>query len=65
MTRNKELYTQIKSHDDLCLQYIRNHGGSAQLCDIKFSSDIVQRLINRRLVKVTNTGKGFYLQLED
>ncbi|MFQ4141393.1 hypothetical protein [Chlorogloeopsis sp. ULAP02] len=65
MNSNKHLYTQIQSHDDLCLQYIRNHGGSAQLCDIKFSNDIVQRLISRKLVKVTNTGKGFYLQLED
>ncbi len=65
MNTKKDFDTKIQSHDDLCLQYLRNHGGSAQLCEVRFRIGIIQRLINRKLVKVTNKGTGFYLELDE
>lgn len=54
-----------KDHSQLCLQYLRCCGGSARLCTINFSLSVIQTLVNQRKVKITNTGAGFYVQLED
>ncbi|MHC5762365.1 hypothetical protein [Nostoc sp.] len=54
-----------KDHSQLCLQYLRRCGGSARLCTINFSLSVIQTLVNQRKVKITNTGAGFYVQLED
>ncbi|MDZ7970244.1 MULTISPECIES: hypothetical protein [unclassified Nostoc] len=54
-----------KDHSQLCLQYLRRCGGSARLCSINFSLGVIQTLVNQRRVKITNTGAGFYVQLED
>ncbi|QFS51619.1 hypothetical protein GXM_10447 [Nostoc sphaeroides CCNUC1] len=35
------------------------------MCSIKFSLGVIQTLVNRKLVKVTNTGAGFFIELED
>ncbi|MEH2386806.1 MAG: hypothetical protein V7K14_13730 [Nostoc sp.] len=55
----------LKDHSQLCLQYLRRCGGSARLCTINFSLGVIQTLVNRKLVKINNTGAGFYVQLED
>lgn len=47
-----------------CLKFVKNMGGRVQLCKIQFSSYIIQRLVNLDQVKVTNTGMGFYLELD-
>ncbi len=49
----------------LCLQYLRRCGGSARLCSINFSLSLIQTLVNQKLVKITNIGAGFYVQLEE
>ncbi len=54
---------QNQSHQ--CLQYLRLCGGSARLCTIQFSLGVIQTLVNQNLVKITNTGTGFSVQLED
>ncbi|WP_190737216.1 hypothetical protein [Nostoc sp. FACHB-888] len=54
-----------KDHSQLCLQYLSRCGGSARLCSINFSLGVIQTLVNQRRVKITNTGAGFYVQLED
>lgn len=54
-----------KDHSQLCLQYLSRCGGSARLCSINFSLGVIQTLVNRNLVKVTNTGAGFFVELED
>jgi len=48
-----------------CLQYLRRCGGSARLSSIKFSLSLIQALVNQKLVKVTNTGAGFYVELNE
>ncbi|MBC1299710.1 hypothetical protein GNF11_33415 [Nostoc sp. UCD122] len=61
----KSTYPTSTDHSSLCLQYLRRCGGSARLCSIKFSLGVIQGLVNQRKVKITNTGAGFYVQLED
>ncbi|MDZ8066991.1 MAG: RNA-guided endonuclease IscB [Nostoc sp. DedQUE08] len=46
-------------------QYLRRCGGSARLCSISFSLSLIQTLVNQKKVKITNTGTGFYVQLEE
>jgi len=46
------------------LRFVKNMGGRVQLCKVQFSSYIIQGLVNLDQVKVTNTGVGFYLELE-
>ncbi|OYD99953.1 hypothetical protein [Nostoc sp. 'Peltigera membranacea cyanobiont' 232] len=48
-----------------CLQYLGRCGGSARLGSIKFSLGVIQALVNRKLVKVTNTGAGFFVELDE
>lgn len=54
-----------KDHSQLCLQYLRRCGGSARLSAIRFSLCVIQTLVNRKLVKVTNTGAGFFVELDE
>ncbi|MEH2002688.1 MAG: hypothetical protein V7L00_28815 [Nostoc sp.] len=61
----KSTYPTSTDQSSLCLQYLRRCGGSARLCSINFSLCVIQALVNRKLVKVTNTGAGFYVELED
>ncbi|WP_292794128.1 hypothetical protein [Nostoc sp. NMS7] len=55
--------TDQSSHQ--CLQYLRRCGGSARLCSINFSLSVIQTLVNQKLVKIKNTGAGFFVELED
>ncbi|MBD6621096.1 hypothetical protein FNW02_36640 [Komarekiella sp. 'clone 1'] len=52
-------------HSSQCLQYLKRCGGSARLCNISFGLSVVQTLVNRKLVKVSNKGAGFYVELEE
>ncbi|WP_193200204.1 hypothetical protein [Nostoc sp. MG11] len=52
-------------HSSQCLQYLRRCGGSARLCNISFSLGVIQTLVNRKLVKVSNNGAGFYVELNE
>jgi hypothetical protein len=52
-------------HSSLCLQYLRRCGGSARLSAISFSLCVIQTLVNQRKVKVTNTGAGFFVELNE
>ncbi|MBD2512993.1 hypothetical protein H6G91_38515 [Nostoc muscorum FACHB-395] len=52
-------------NSSLCLQYLRRCGDSARLCTISFSLSVIQTLVNRKLVKVTNTGAGFFVELDE
>ncbi|OYE00693.1 hypothetical protein [Nostoc sp. 'Peltigera membranacea cyanobiont' 232] len=61
----KSTYPATTDQSYQCLQYLRRCGGSARLCSIKFSLGVIQGLVNQRKVKITNTGAGFYVQLED
>ncbi|MFW9259767.1 hypothetical protein [Nostoc sp. CALU 546] len=61
----KSTYPTTADQSHQCLQYLRRCGGSARLCSIKFSLGVIQGLVNQRKVKITNTGAGFYVQLED
>lgn len=54
-----------KDHSQLCLQYLRRCGGSARLSAISFSLCVIQTLVNRKLVKVINTGAGFFVELDE
>ncbi|MDZ8141080.1 MAG: hypothetical protein RM049_38335 [Nostoc sp. DedQUE04] len=54
-----------KDHSQLCLQYLRCRGGSARLCTINFSLSVIQTLVNQRKVKITNTGAGFFVELDE
>ncbi|ODH02973.1 hypothetical protein A4S05_21680 [Nostoc sp. KVJ20] len=40
-------------------------GGSTRLCHINFSLSVIQMLVNQRKVKISNTGAGFFVELED
>ncbi|QFS49634.1 hypothetical protein GXM_07128 [Nostoc sphaeroides CCNUC1] len=35
------------------------------MCSIKFSLGVIQTLVNQKLVKIKNTGAGFFVELED
>ncbi|MBC6432186.1 hypothetical protein FM036_16035 [Nostoc sp. HG1] len=48
-----------------CIQYLRRCGGSARLSSIKFSLSVIQMLVNHKLVKITNTGTGFFVELDE
>ncbi|MBD2249157.1 hypothetical protein [Nostoc sp. FACHB-888] len=61
----KSTHPTPADHSSLCLQYLRRCGGSARLCSIKFSLCVIQTLVNRKLVKVTNTGAGFFVELDE
>ena len=47
------------------LHSLRCCGGSVPLHSIRFSRDVIQVLVDREKVKVTNTGCGFLLQLKE
>ncbi|RCJ18475.1 hypothetical protein A6770_33115 [Nostoc minutum NIES-26] len=47
------------------LHSLRCCGGSVPLHSIKFSQPVIQALLDRELVKVTNTGCGFFLQVTE
>ena len=61
----KSTHSAPADHSSLCIQYLRRCGGSARLCTINFSLGVIQTLVNRNLVKVTNTGAGFFVELDD
>ncbi|MEH2151701.1 hypothetical protein [Nostoc sp.] len=61
----KSTHPTATDNSSLCLQYLRRCGGSARLCTITFSLSIIQTLVNRKLVKVTNTGAGFFVELDE
>ena len=61
----KSTHSTPADHSSLCLQYLRRCGGSARLCQIKFSLGVIQSLVNQKKVKITNTGAGFFIELED
>lgn len=61
----KSTYPATTDQSSLCLKYLGRCGGSARLCSINFSLSVIQTLVNQRKVKITNTGAGFYVQLED
>ncbi|MGJ5629875.1 hypothetical protein [Nostoc sp. CALU 1950] len=61
----KSTYPTSTDQSSLCLQYLGRCGGSARLCSINFSLSVIQMLVNQRKVKITNTGAGFYVQLEE
>ncbi|AUB43271.1 hypothetical protein COO91_09444 (plasmid) [Nostoc flagelliforme CCNUN1] len=35
------------------------------MCHINFSLSVIQTLVNQKLVKIKNTGAGFFIELED
>ncbi|WP_100904459.1 hypothetical protein [Nostoc flagelliforme] len=61
----KSTYPTSTDHSSLCLQYLRRCGGSARLCSINFSLCVIQTLVNRKLVKIKNTGAGFFVELDE
>ncbi|AVH68137.1 hypothetical protein NPM_10047 (plasmid) [Nostoc sp. 'Peltigera membranacea cyanobiont' N6] len=61
----KSVYPTSTDQSSLCLQYLRRCGGSARLCSIKFSLCVIQTLVNQKLVKINNTGAGFFVELEN
>ncbi|MBN3947393.1 MAG: hypothetical protein HWQ38_13350 [Nostoc sp. NMS7] len=61
----KSTYPATTDQSHQCLQYLRRCGGSARLCSIKFSLGVIQTLVNKKKVKINNTGAGFFVELED
>ncbi|MBW4456794.1 MAG: hypothetical protein KME55_31230 [Nostoc indistinguendum CM1-VF10] len=61
----KSTYPTSTDQFSLCLQYLRRCGGSARLCHINFSLSVIQTLVNQKRVKISNTGAGFFIELED
>ncbi|MBD2535826.1 hypothetical protein H6G97_43345 [Nostoc flagelliforme FACHB-838] len=61
----KSTHPTPTDNSSLCIQYLRRCGGSARLCHINFSLSVIQTLINQRRVKISNTGAGFFIELED
>jgi hypothetical protein len=54
-----------KSADNnACLLFLKNKGGRAKLSELTFSQTMIQDLITKNIAKVTNTGAGYYLELE-
>ncbi|RCJ18478.1 hypothetical protein A6770_41340 [Nostoc minutum NIES-26] len=51
-------------NSNACLLFLKNRGGRAKLSELTFSRDIIQSLITKNIAKVTNTGIGYYLELE-
>ncbi|WP_193200441.1 hypothetical protein [Nostoc sp. MG11] len=64
-TTNKFAHPVPQDHSHQCLQYLRRCGGSARLCNISFSLGVIQTLVNRKLVKVSNNGTDFYVELNE
>ena len=65
MPKKKSTHPTPTDNSSLCLQYLHRCGGSARLCTINFSLSVIQTLVNRKLVKVTNTGAGFFVELDE
>ncbi|WP_100904333.1 hypothetical protein [Nostoc flagelliforme] len=61
----KSTHSAPTDNSSLCIQYLRRCGGSARLCHINFSLSVIQTLVNQKLVKIKNTGAGFFIELED
>ncbi|QLE46009.1 hypothetical protein FD723_37985 (plasmid) [Nostoc sp. C052] len=61
----KSTYPTTADQSHQCLHYLRRCGGSARLCTINFSLSVIQTLVNQKLVKINNTGAGFFVELED
>jgi hypothetical protein len=61
----KSTYPTSTDQSSLCLQYLRRCGGSARLSAMSFSLRVIQTLVNQRKVKVTNTGAGFFVELNE
>ncbi|WP_100897710.1 hypothetical protein [Nostoc flagelliforme] len=61
----KSTYPTSTDQSSLCIQYLRSCGGSARLCHINFSLSVIQTLVNQKRVKISNTGAGFFIELED
>ncbi|WP_100903454.1 hypothetical protein [Nostoc flagelliforme] len=61
----KSTHPTPTDNSSLCIQYLRRCGGSARLCHINFSLSVIQTLVNQKLVKIKNTGAGFFIELED
>jgi hypothetical protein len=61
----KSTYPTPTDQSSLCLQYLGRCGGSARLGSINFSLSVIQTLVNQKLVKINNTGAGFFVELED
>jgi hypothetical protein len=61
----KSTYPAPTDQSHQCLQYLRRCGGSARLGSINFSLSLIQTLVNQKLVKINNTGAGFFVELED
>ncbi|PHM08966.1 hypothetical protein CK516_17475 [Nostoc sp. 'Peltigera malacea cyanobiont' DB3992] len=61
----KSTYPTSTDQSSLCLQYLRHCGGNARLCTIKFSLGVIQTLVNQKLVKIKNTGAGFFVELDE
>ncbi|WP_334952809.1 hypothetical protein [Nostoc sp.] len=61
----KSTHPTPTDQSSLCLQYLRRCGGSARLGSINFSLSLIQTLVNQKLVKIKNTGAGFFVELED
>ncbi|MBW4457775.1 MAG: hypothetical protein KME55_36940 [Nostoc indistinguendum CM1-VF10] len=61
----KSTYPTPTDNSSLCIQYLRRCGGSARLCHINFSLSVIQTLLNQKRVKISNTGAGFFIELED
>ena len=45
------------------LHSLRCRGGSAPLHSVKFSTTVIQSLVDQQLVRVQNTGHGFLLSV--
>ncbi|WP_190916839.1 hypothetical protein [Nostoc sp. FACHB-892] len=61
----KSTHPTPTDNSSLCIQYLRRCGGSARLCHINFSLSVIQTLVNQKRVKISNTGAGFFIELED
>lgn len=61
----KTAYSTPTDQSHQCLQYLGRCGGGARLCTLKFSLGVIQALVNQKVVKIKNTGAGFYVELED
>jgi hypothetical protein len=61
----KSAHPTPTDNSSLCIQYLRRCGGSARLCHINFSLSVIQTLVNQKRVKISNTGAGFFIELED
>ncbi|MCC5639827.1 hypothetical protein LC593_29175 [Nostoc sp. CHAB 5844] len=51
--------------NNACLLFLKNRGGRAKLSELTFSQTLIQDLITKNIAKVTNTGNGYYLELEN